>query len=889
MNRTITIQRFLESKKRLANELSLSKVVGKGEEEGGCGVVGFCCSEPVPGKHIHEPSKQMHNRGNGKGGGIAAVGFVPEQMGVPREVLDNYYMLHIALLDPAVRSEMENRFITPNFEVAASYRLDTCKDWKSLPGLAVKPPDVWRYFVKVKPTVLKNFGVKNNLGQIEAEKIEDEFINQNSFKLNQEYYASLGEQKAFVLSHGKNIMILKVVGYAEAVTQYYQIEDLCAHVWIAHQRYPTKGRVWHPGGAHPFAGINMALVHNGDFANYHSVGEYLQQRHIYPQFLTDTEVSALMFDLLDRTYEYPLEYIIEALAPTTELDFDKLPETRQKIYRAIQATHIHGSPDGPWFFIIARNLVRQNQFQLLGITDTAMLRPQVFAYCEGEVQVGLIGSEKQAIDATLHSLSEDDVRICPLADRYWNARGGSHTDGGAFVFTLSTDSSSRMRMTCKDKFGKDVTMPGGSEPCDFSQGIALSSKEEEDILTIISEKFVPGNEYVIFEMISELLGQWTFDEFRVACRQISNQANDTSKISSAIRVLTLLNDRKYSPGEKKFSHILHIVRQELKRIFQNLPGLESGDRLLSEYRRIDFDNRSTLREPRQEESTLVIDAGDFAPEGDGCDAILLVDAYMLGWRKFIVYNCKGQRYIGCGLGPDTDDVTIEVYDSSGDYLASGLDGLTIHVHGNAQDQLGQIFKRGKLVIHGDVGQTFMYGAKGGEVFVLGNAAGRPLINSVGKPKVVINGTCLDFLAESFMAGDPLKSGGFVILNGIRLNEEGKIIPLPEPYPGSNLFSLASGGAIYVRDPHKILVDQQLNGGEFAPLSVKDWRLILPYLEENERLFGIRVKDLLTVDERLLKPSEIYRKVVPSKGGVPESETDDVAAEDELIEELSIRN
>ena len=44
--------------------------------------------------------------------------------------------------------------------------------------------------------------------------------------------------------------------------------------------------------------------------------------------------------------------------------------------------------------------------------------------------------------------------------------------------------------------------------------------------------------------------------------------------------------------------------------------------------------------------------------------------------------------------------------------------------------------------------------------------GRPLINSVGRPKVVINGTCLDFLAESFMAGDPHNGGGFVVLNGL---------------------------------------------------------------------------------------------------------------------------
>ena len=141
---------------------------------------------------------------------------------------------------------------------------------------------------------------------------------------------------------------------------------------------------------------------------------------------------------------------------------------------------------------------------------------------------------------------------------------------------------------------------------------------------------------------------------------------------------------------------------------------------------------------------------------------------MKGWRRFISFGCIGQRYIGNGLGPETDDVTIDVYGSSGDYLASGIDGMTIAVHGNAQDQLGQIIKGGKLVIYGDVGQTFLYGAKGGEIYVMGNAAGRPLINSVGKPRVVINGTCLDFLGESFMAGDPHNGGGFVILNGVQI-------------------------------------------------------------------------------------------------------------------------
>ena len=44
---------------------------------------------------------------------------------------------------------------------------------------------------------------------------KNEFVAQNCYQLNQAFYASLGEKKAFVLSQGRNIMILKIVGYAE--------------------------------------------------------------------------------------------------------------------------------------------------------------------------------------------------------------------------------------------------------------------------------------------------------------------------------------------------------------------------------------------------------------------------------------------------------------------------------------------------------------------------------------------------------------------------------------------------------------------------------------------------------------------------------------------------
>ena len=85
------------------------------EAEGGCGVTGFACTIPVGGRHIYEPSIQMRNRGNGKGGGIAACGLVPEELGVSRKVLQEDYILQVALLDPAVRGEVEENFIEPYF------------------------------------------------------------------------------------------------------------------------------------------------------------------------------------------------------------------------------------------------------------------------------------------------------------------------------------------------------------------------------------------------------------------------------------------------------------------------------------------------------------------------------------------------------------------------------------------------------------------------------------------------------------------------------------------------------------------------------------------------------------------------------------------------------
>ena len=93
-------QRILASRSRLIAGLPGRQ--RNSVQEGGCGVVGFAASVPVRGRHIFEPSIQMHNRGNGKGGGIAAACFTADQLGVDAATLRDDYILQIALLDPNV-------------------------------------------------------------------------------------------------------------------------------------------------------------------------------------------------------------------------------------------------------------------------------------------------------------------------------------------------------------------------------------------------------------------------------------------------------------------------------------------------------------------------------------------------------------------------------------------------------------------------------------------------------------------------------------------------------------------------------------------------------------------------------------------------------------------
>ena len=848
---------ILDARRRLTRSLPKIEMNDEDAAEGGCGVIGLACEIPVAGRHLHDSLAQMRNRGNGKGGGVAMVGLDPAHFSTTAEVLENSFLVAIAYVDGAHRAAVEEKYIHSAYEVDHIHEVPTMENWEEeLSALEVRPPDVVCYFVHPKASGLEAMVAESGLSPNDFkddDAMAQEYVFRNTHRLNVEFYARNGRADAFVLSHGRDMLILKIVGYAEDVIKYYHLDDVTAHVWIGHHRYPTRGRITHPGGAHPFGqGIDVALVHNGDFSNYVSVTDYLAQRGMEPLFFTDTEVAALAFDLHHRVYGYPMEYLIESLAPTSELDFVMLPEEKQQIYLQIQQTHIHGSPDGPWFFIIAQAQAKGHH-RLIGITDTSMLRPQVFSYQRGEVGIAFCASEKQVIDAVLNSLASDDKRFWRHCDKYWNARGGSYTDGGAFLLDVVKQDDGTFALSMSDKFGRTVnTSPVG----DYSLvSAALDSGAELPF---------SANPDDIYQHAVESLQTMGWGE---ALAMVSEIAGECSR-RDAVKILQRLLDRRYTTGTLRRSRWLDIVEHALISVLMSSTSAPCGD----------FVGQKTLGhrpKPVKPGQAIVVDARPYPIEGVESLARELVALHGEGWRHFHIINCRGHRFIGNGMGEDTGDVSIDVYQSAGDYLASGNDGMTIHMHGNGQDQIAQIHKRGTTVVHGDVGQCYGYGAKGGRLFILGNAAGRPMINSVGGPKLVVNGTALDYLAESFMAGDPLDKsnpGGFVIINGIEFSAKGEITELETPYPGGNLFSLSSGGAIYVRDPHHRLSSSQLNGGEFCDLGEEDWALVEDMLVENQQHFGIPLARLLTVDGEMWAPSAVYRKIIPLKNKALSVET-----------------
>ncbi len=322
------------------------------------------------GRGITRAIANMHNRGNGLGGGFAVYGLYPEYA--------DQYAFHIMYLSERGKGETE-AFLRDKFTLIHDEEVPTH------PTAAIKsPPVVWRYFLDLD---------KHRLGDKSAEDYIVDAVMTINTRLSD----------SFVFSSGKNMGVFKGVGYPEEIADYFGLEQYEGYLWTAHGRFPTNTPGWW-GGAHPFCILDWTVVHNGEISSYGINKRYLEQFGYHCTMQTDTEVIAYAVDLLVRRHQLPIEVAAKVMASPFWSDIERASPPEQKLYRTLRQVYGSLLMNGPFTIIIAHH------GEMIGLTDRIRLRP---------LTVGVKG------DVLYLSSEESAIRlISPELDRAWIPMGG---------------------------------------------------------------------------------------------------------------------------------------------------------------------------------------------------------------------------------------------------------------------------------------------------------------------------------------------------------------------------------------------------------------------------------------------------------------------------------
>lgn len=317
----------------------------------------------------------MHDRGNGLGGGFAVYDLYPDYA--------DAYALHV-MCDTRHAKEQVDSFVARHFRVLHDRELPTQPR-----ASVVNPPLVHCYFVDVPDDLGGSAG-------------GDDYTLARVMDIN------TGMAGAFVFSSGKNMGVFKGVGYPEDIAEYFCLREYHGYLWTAHGRFPTNTRGWW-GGAHPFSILDWTVVHNGELSSYGINRRHLEQYGYVCTMHTDTEVVTYAVDLLMRRHGLPVELAAKVLAAPLWSRIDRyVPEERQLCTLLRQA---YGSLllNGPFSVVIA------HQGEMIGLTDRIRLRP---------LTVGVKG------DVLYLSSEESAIRlVSPELDDCWSPMGGEPVVG----------------------------------------------------------------------------------------------------------------------------------------------------------------------------------------------------------------------------------------------------------------------------------------------------------------------------------------------------------------------------------------------------------------------------------------------------------------------------
>lgn len=193
-------------------------------------------------------------------------------------------------------------------------------------------------------------------------------------------------------------------------------------------------------------------------------------------------------------------------------------------------------------------------------------------------------------------------------------------------------------------------------------------------------------------------------------------------------------------------------------------------------------------------------------------------------------NVNGQYFIGDGINRP---VTITIHGVPGNDLGAFMNGATLIVRENGQDNIGNTMNAGKVIVHGHAGDVLGYGMRGGRIHILKDVGYRVGIHmksyQQNRPVLIAGGKAGDFFGE-YMAG------GVLILLGMFTDDPDK------PKHGLRLGTGMHGGVIYVRGG----VDEERLSREVGifPLTDDDRTDLDLFLTEYCADFGLDLAEIL---------------------------------------------
>jgi glutamate synthase domain-containing protein 1 len=323
------------------------------------------------GKKTITAISNMHERGNGLGGGFAIYGCYPDYP-------DDYALM--VMYDTKVSREETEVYIKRFFRIIHSEAVPT------FATEAIKnPPDIYRYFVQPN---------KSELHEIIT---DDDLVARRVFKINTTF------DGAYVFSSGKNMGAFKGVGFPEEIAEFFGLQDYYGYIWTAHGRFPTNTQGWW-GGAHPFSLLDWTVVHNGEISSYGANRRFLEMYGYVCTMHTDTEVITYALDLLARKHNLPIEAVMDIFSPPIWEQIDQMKPAKKQYFETLRSVYGSLLLNGPFAIIVAHH------GEMVAHTDRIRLRPMV---------AGLSG------DIVYASSEESAIRlVSPELDRVWIPVGG---------------------------------------------------------------------------------------------------------------------------------------------------------------------------------------------------------------------------------------------------------------------------------------------------------------------------------------------------------------------------------------------------------------------------------------------------------------------------------